>query len=694
MTRRLRGRLLERLRRGATRRARAAMLALASIALAAAVASLSVSRPTVADGLAEDAALSLAAALRPRPPPERVVVVAIDARSLAAPELAVLPRALMSPVLAQTAERALDAGAVAVGFDVVPAFDARDLDFGGDRPLARWDDALLRMLAREGRAGRVVIATTRQAAPARRFTAAAGAAGLGSADLDIDPDGVARRVALSRPAEGGGHAPTLAGALVRAAGGTATGEISLAAPRPVDAGRVVSLIDVLRCEDPAAAGALFAGRVVLVGGVVAGEDRRAGPDRFAAKPGGAPPAEPCAYARPRTRDDEPRAAAGVFLHAAAVEAALSGAPPRPTGPVLGAAAAATGAALGAGAALALTPPAAAAAALAAAAAGLAVATAAFDAGLVFPAARPALGVAFGVLAAWGFSTAFLDRRARRLRSSFGRYLSPALVARLIEQDRPPALDGEARTVAIMFADLSGFTALSQRLEAQALTAAVNRYLGVIAREVEAGGGYVDKFIGDAAMALWNAPLDHPDPARAAVATALSIAAAVERTAAADRAAGAPAFAVKIAVEAGEATVGNVGWARRMSYTAIGPAVNLAARLEATPGLFATPVALGPAAAAAAPTPGLLRLARMRLKGVAGPVEVFAPLGPEAVPLTPRWDAALADFEAGRFAAAAAGWEALAALPWPGSGPAAAMARRARGLEVAPPAEWDGAIAPG
>jgi hypothetical protein len=256
------------------------------------------------------------------------VVVALDERSLAAVELAGLPRALMSPVLASVARRALDAGAAAVGFDIVPAFDARDLRAGDARPLERWDDALLSPLVREGRAGRVVVATTRRIAPARRFVAATGAAGLGEADLDIDPDGVARRVALTRATEGGEAVPTLAGALVRAAGGAAVGAVSPSSPRAVNAGRVVALVDVLRCDEPAALAALFGGRVALVRGVLAGEDRRAGPDRFAPKPEAAPPGPPCVFARPATRDDEPRAAAGVFLRAAAVEAALSGAPPR------------------------------------------------------------------------------------------------------------------------------------------------------------------------------------------------------------------------------------------------------------------------------------------------------------------------------------------------------------------------------
>jgi adenylate cyclase len=177
----------------------------------------------------------------------------------------------------------------------------------------------------------------------------------------------------------------------------------------------------------------------------------------------------------------------------------------------------------------------------------------------------------------------------------------------------------------MFADLSGFTALSQRLPPDALLDATNAYLAIMADEVEAGGGYVDKFIGDAAMAIWNAPHRDTQHALHAVATGQRILARVAAHAAAEAAAGRPAMTVKIAIHSGEAVVGNVGSRNRLNYTAVGETVNVAARLERAGEPYGAPIVVSEATARLVmPSMQLRRLGEARLRGIHLPVGLYAP----------------------------------------------------------------------
>ncbi len=659
--------------------------------------------PTALDGAAGDGAAALRALVAPGGfAAPQVALVLLDEASAADPRLESTPRALMSPVWAALAETALAHGAVSVGFDFIFAFDAAAFRIGDEAPLARHDDAFLQLLRQEGRAGRLAIGRSAALAPARRFALMAGGAGLAHVDIETEPDGVVRRVRTAFRTAEGGLAPTLSGALTGA--GDAPRTLNIIPPAPLDALPAARLADVLACAEAGGAAALatfFGGRVVLVGGALPGEDRFRAPDRFFPTSETAPEAQgdPCALAPPSIRGpggDLP----GVFLHAAAADAILSGWAPEPTPPALDAALAALFAALAAFAGLRLAPARAAAAAAGLAALGFAGAAAALEAGVLAPAARPGLAALLGFAIGWAGRLLLLDRRARALRDSFSRYLAPALVDRMLSQERLPALEGEPREITVMFADLSGFTALSEKvnsgeLEATVLTATVNAYLSIIAAEVERSGGYVDKFIGDAVMALWNAPVEAPDHARAAVRAAVAIRELVPAAGRRDRARNLPAFAVKIGVNAGPAIVGNVGTETRMNYTAIGDAVNLAARLEGLCSTFGTEIVLGPGVAAvSADDFDMLEIAPIRVKGRREPASVFTPLAKGAEPArSAAFAAALSLWREARFGEAAAAWEALTDGEWHGAGAAAAMARFAREAAegTPPPPDWDGAV---
>jgi adenylate cyclase len=221
---------------------------------------------------------------------------------------------------------------------------------------------------------------------------------------------------------------------------------------------------------------------------------------------------------------------------------------------------------------------------------------------------------------------------------------------------------------------------------------LNEYLTAISEEIYLQGGYVDKFIGDAVMAMWNQPRPQADHAAAAIRAALRIR---ERVAELARAGNHP-FTVKVGLETGRVVVGNVGSPKRLEFSAIGDVVNLSARLEGACGFLGAGILVGPAAEAAAastPTPGappvpLIRLTRLVVKGRVATTEVFTPLGASNPGVVEIHQQAFAAFDAGDFATAAARWDSLdrGEAPW-----SVALAREARALLEAPPADWNGAL---
>src|SRR5262249_27240955 len=150
-----------------------------------------------------------------------------------------------------------------------------------------------------------------------------------------------------------------------------------------------------------------------------------------------------------------------------------------------------------------------------------------------------------------------------------------------------------REVTVMFADLSGFTAMSGKVEPEVLNRLTNHYLGLIVEQVEATGGYVDKFIGDAVLALWGAPAPDARHAINGVRAALAAVARVRQEHDVAQSRGERGFSVKIGMNSGPAVVGNVGTEHRYNYTAVGETVNVASRLESVPGIYGCQIVIGP-----------------------------------------------------------------------------------------------------
>ena len=636
----------------------------------------------MADGWLFDLSVAARATLTPAPDRWAVAVVALDRRSLEAPELRDLPRVFLAPYWAKMLDAVFAAGARAVAFDVIFAYNANRFQPDYDRPF-------LERLSRHR--DRVVLATTARTRVADPLFHAAGGS-VGHAELTPDVDGVYRRVSAAVRFTDGTAEATLAAAVLARAGAPPMPASLLLVPRAhLETIPSYSLIDVVRCAAswPGALADAFGGRIVLVGTTLAEEGRKPAPDRFLRPP---PHDEPpsnapeagCVLRRLGASYPESRTVPGVFVHAATVDAVATGHIVTTAPPLSLAALAGLLAFGGTWLGFALSPWWAAVASLAVLAGLFATSTLLLATGLWVAVALP--GAAIIGAAALAYVVRFLveDRRRRRVQRAFSHYLAPQIVDRLVEGESELRLGGERREVSVMFADLSGFTALSGQLGSQELMEVTNRYLGELVAAVEATGGYVNSFVGDAVMGIWGAPASDADHAINAVRAALAAVVRVDTLRAADTARGQPAFSVKIGINSGQATVGNVGAEKRYNYTAVGETVNIASRLESLPGDYACRVVVGPLTAELAGRRFVLsELDWIRLLGKTEPISIFEPLceHPEAGEAerayVAAYEAALKAYRAGRFAEAIALWRA-ALHPRAGAlaTPATVMAQRA------------------
>ena len=214
----------------------------------------------------------------------------------------------------------------------------------------------------------------------------------------------------------------------------------------------------------------------------------------------------------------------------------------------------------------------------------------------------------------------------QVRDLLDKNVSPEVAAQLMRDGA--ALGGELREVTILFADLRGFTTLSEKLNAPELVALLNRYLDRMSAAIEAHGGIIDKFIGDAIMALFGAPVALDDAADRAVAAALAMEKALVTLNAELAAEGRPPLAIGVGINTARVVAGNIGSHRRLNYSVIGDGVNVAARLQAltrTPE-YRTNIILSAATLAALRARAEVSarpLGSAQVKGRAEPVEIFA-----------------------------------------------------------------------
>ena len=226
-----------------------------------------------------------------------------------------------------------------------------------------------------------------------------------------------------------------------------------------------------------------------------------------------------------------------------------------------------------------------------------------------------------------------EQRRREIRNAFRHYVSADLVNALTENREALQLGGETRELTLLFSDVRGFTAIAEgfRQNPAGLTQLMNRFLTLLSNAILEERGTIDKFMGDAVMAFWNAPLDHEDHARAACRAALKMRESVvalnaQRVSEAEGEAVEP-INIGIGVSSGSCMVGNMGSDTRFDYTAMGDPVNLASRLEGQSKYYGETVIVGSATEEAAREDfAFLELDLIRVKGKTQAERVFALLG--------------------------------------------------------------------
>jgi adenylate cyclase len=319
-----------------------------------------------------------------------------------------------------------------------------------------------------------------------------------------------------------------------------------------------------------------------------------------------------------------------------------------------------------------------------------------DADLWLDTVAPLLGMGLSYSAGTTWQWFSAGRKSREITGLFQHFAPPAVVKQLIARPGDLFLRGENREVTVLFSDIRGFTSLSNaqdmRDDPTRLTDHLNAYLSEMTEAITECGGTVDKYIGDAVVALFGAPLDQPDHAAAGCRAALRCQERIADFNARAEAAGLPAMVTRIGLCSGEATVGCVGSRDRFSYTAIGSTVNFASRLEGVNKTYGTLVlASGSTRAAAGDAVRARLLDRVRVPGVvdsAEPLEVHELLGDEGPgeDHCARFEQARVHYAARRFGEAAAAFDAMT-----DDAPARVLYDRCRLLAGSPPPDdWDGA----
>ena len=254
---------------------------------------------------------------------------------------------------------------------------------------------------------------------------------------------------------------------------------------------------------------------------------------------------------------------------------------------------------------------------------------------------------FAVLVAYAgmafFRFAVTDADRRHIRRAFAHYVAPSLLARIETDAGLLKLGGDLREMTVMFSDVRNFTALSERSAPAELVAMLNQLFGALGAAILARLGTIDKFMGDAVMAFWNAPVDVPRHARQACLAALDMRAALGRLNATH--AGAEPIAIGIGLATGPALVGNMGFEERFDYSCIGDTVNVASRLETACKRVGYDILVTAETRQAAPELAFLAAGAVPLKGLSQPEPIHLLVGDAALAATSGFAALAADHDA-------------------------------------------------
>lgn len=310
-------------------------------------------------------------------------------------------------------------------------------------------------------------------------------------------------------------------------------------------------------------------------------------------------------------------------------------------------------------------------------------------------------VASGIVALIGalrYQIGHVEQRARQIKKTFQRFVSESVVEEMLRHPERVKLGGERRQMTVLFSDIRGFTSISETLDSEALVSLLNEFFTPMTRLVLAHGGTLDKYMGDALMAFFGAPVAQTDHALRACGAALAMRAELGRLNAHWHERGTlppdKSLGIGIGINSGEMSVGNMGSEAIFDYTVIGDNVNLGSRIEGLNKLYGTTVIVSEYTAREAGGAFLLReLDLVQVKGKQVPVAIYELLSAEPAMPADRQRAALfaqgvAAYRGRDFGAAEAIFGDLADRL--GDRPAAALRERCRDfLRAPPPAEWRG-----
>ncbi len=246
-------------------------------------------------------------------------------------------------------------------------------------------------------------------------------------------------------------------------------------------------------------------------------------------------------------------------------------------------------------------------------------------GLVLPLASPLamMTLQFVLQMSYGY---FLETRGKRqLTNLFGQYVPPELVDEMSRAPENYSLEAESRELTVLFSDVRGFTSISEGLSPPKLARLINDFLTPMTRIIHANRGTIDKYMGDAVMAFWGAPVDDPDHATHAVQTALEMVRRAEQLSAEFTARGLPAISIGVGLNTGQMSVGNMGSEFRMAYTVLGDAVNLGSRLEGLTKEYGVSIIVSESTRKAAPGFIYRELDLVKVKGKEQSVTIHEPL---------------------------------------------------------------------
>lgn len=643
------------------------------------------------------------------------VVIAIDEETYRRKPFRNLPKVMWTNEFATVFDAVADGGAAVLGMDIIFPTTVESKIRGFDR-------AFLQSLRRNGYAGRFVLSKVQHSADpilpsvGQRFAVGHGA-NIRAVNLYSDKEGIVRGVPTGFLYNSAGaervFEPSFAFELAARALGerlvfdditrvSRDGELI-----PVVDGRnmlinfddsqagipTYSMADLLACAETGNTDFFerhFADRVVLIGGVLDLEDRKLSSLRFTAEPDVAAFTDRCileplpGLMDPNlVRDTLP----GVYLHAFAINNLIRGNFLSDVGLTFSTAATFLFVLIVTFLALWISAWLAGLITLGLATGWFIFALCAYDVGWLLPLFDPPIAAAIGLFVMIAYRFTVSDRDKRMLRQMFGLYLAPSVIEQMVERSEMPALGGETRELTVYFSDLAGFTALSEGMAPDKLVGLLNNYLSEMTEIIEEHNGFVDKYIGDAIVAIFGAPRNDAAHSENAVKAAIECQTRLEALNLELNLSDGVSLRQRIGVNTGKVLVGNIGSSRRFNYTVIGDAVNLASRLEEANKYLGTSILISNSTHERCKDSfGFREIDRVRVLGREDPVTVFTPVENDLhSDTTELYGTALTEYYEGRFIAAAQLWATIADV----DPPAAAMAKRARDFVASPPTNWDG-----